>query len=309
MTASNALEPYRKYAERVQMLQEARKARPLKTLRNLGDYLAHYAHFTRASEMRGVSQAHIAGLASALGNLSQSESALGLFSDAFEEASERLAIGCVLLTMKDPPLAAFKLVQWWLKLDFIAATGLMELARQKAVPGKKGVYFDQAFRDELLQVLLVHSDYPRTWFQQMGYALGIEEKKIPLFTDIFEWIAITTSLLACAKEMQEIRQEWIENLASRLLGNLNRIIEAIDSDSLSEEVPRERALLEQMRIALERSDIDGFMKTWVGLLEESHYPKEHFQNDLSAIKGLFTRFKEAYFASKENPATMAHLVG
>jgi hypothetical protein len=305
---TNAVEAYHKYVAKVGLLRAQQKNRPLKALQVLGDYAQHYSDLTGILELGKVSKTHVIGLMGAMGNLSRSRSALGLFSDDFEKVTGELAIMIVALTLRNPPLLAVQLVQWWLELTAMAVVGAVELARQATEP-KKEVYYDPEFRDELLQILIFSSDYPQYWFYEMGDAVGVEKQKIPLFGAIFEALAIVLALTACAKDVDALRTEWVENLVTRLQRNVDKILEALDMGESSLEGSGERAYLEEIRLSLERRNIEGLIQTWLDLLEASGYSRELFKGDLDNMKTLFFHFKEAYQASKKTKSAQMHMVG
>lgn len=302
-------EKYRKYLEKVERLYTQTKRRPIKNMQGLSDYFSHYAFMAELLEFKQVSKTHILGLYGALGNLKKSESGLGLFSDGFDIVADKIAYGILTLTIKEPPLATQQLLKWWVELIVIGLAGALELARRMSLTKVKEGKYDPSFRDELLLTLLFSTEFPKTCFQKMGDALLIEKTKMAAFIATLETLSILVALRSYSKE--GFKKELVESLSARLTKNLGVILSACDSlDSADQDAFQTlRTYFEQMQLALERGDIDGLVQIEGDLLESCGYSKENFQNDLEMMKSLFLRFKEAYYASKENKSTTVHMVG
>lgn len=297
-----ATENYRKHLEKVRALSQQGKRRPLNILKGLNDFSNLYAEIAEMQELKKATKSHLFAIIGAMGRLKASESALGLFSDSFEDVTELMAEGICTLTMKNPPLAAPKLVKRWLQLTVIVVTGLLELARHVKPTTVKEKAFDPKFKDELLLNLLFNTDYPRFVFGQMAVTLNLEKKKEALFIAIFESIAIITALSAYSKDEEGFNINLAACLIPRLAKNLQVILSQTEEETMG-------AFIQQMQIAIDAQDHEGLIKTWVDLMEAAGYNREAFLSDLKVMKDLFLRYKEAFTASRAQKTAMVHVIG
>lgn len=309
-------EAYSHYIEKMERhLAEKRRKDPL-ILKGLADFAENYTSLAKMFLSEKISRTHLIGLKVALTPLCKSRSNLGILSESFERSVDLLTNALLQRVVKSPSKQTEETLGYWIQLTIVIAIGLLEAAKEEGSSTKKDVPIDTGFRNELLLLLIFYTEYPRHLFKQMAEALGIEISHHPLFISSLEALALLVALYAIAKNPGELNVPAVENMTPRLLQDLETISKSIDPKATSSAgISDERtvmflgAALEEMRLALERGELEELTRLLVDFLEDIGYSKENFSNDLAEIKKLFLRFKTAYQESQENKSTLVNLVG
>lgn len=291
----------RKYVNKLSSAAVAAKRKPLKSLRCVSDQFDNYAWIAGLFELKKISKTHLIGLTAALQQLRKSESALGLFSDQFEECCMKAASYIGQRILPEAALAEKKLIQYWIELMVIGEVALLEMARKKDA----AVSSDEEFRDELLLLLFFSSGFPKAVFREMSAGLGITGKSEKIFISMMRIIAFLTAVLAYSDAEGWFRPNNIDNLRPHLLRDLMILAEASDS---AQSGPM-RAYIEQMQLAIEKHDMPALKQTISDLLESNGYLPDNLKVDIGEMKGLFNQLKDAYQAAKETKTNVIHLVG
>lgn len=292
---------YKKFVDKARAMQKQRKARPLAMTVGLADVMGHFAEIAGSLELSQATKAHIIGLSACMANLKASESKLGLFSDPFIDIAEILGQEIASMTWKNGGLSREKTIQWWLEATILVGVGMLALGQDKK-PSKETEDLDPIFRDELLLSLFFHTGYPKLVFKVMAEALEVPKSKEELFTSLFEGIMMIFTLVAFSNEQETIRADLGESMKDKLQMNIAVIKEGIENSTV-------KAYLELAEIALDKGEIDQLALSLQDLMKTAGYTTELLSKDISAIKGLFKRFKLAYYASQENTMNMIHMIG
>lgn len=294
-------DPYKKFVDKARSMQRQRKSRPLAMTGGLASFLGHFAEIAGSLELSAATKAHIIGMSACMSNLKSSESALGLFSDPFIDIAEMLGQEIASMTLKNGGISKEKTIQWWLEVAILVGVGMLALGQEKK-PSKETEILDTGFRDELLLSLFFYTGYPKLAFKAMAEALEIPENKEKLFISSFEGIMMIFTLVAYSSEQETIRKDLGEALKDKLQMSLKEVKEGIENSTI-------KAYLELAEIALDKGEIDQLAISLQDLMKTAGYTTELLHKDISAIKDLFKRFKQAYFASQENTMNMIHMVG
>lgn len=295
----NKEERYTKYVEKVQTLNEHTKRRPLPAYKALSDFYDRYAAIAGILELKGSSRAHVLGLAVCMENLTNPASSLSLLSASFENVTKSLSSKIAALTLKTPTSASSQLIQWWLVLSLMTVVGLLELGKAKDSMREDVMLPDTAFQNHLLLLLFFESGYPTIAFKEMGEALGVPENKIKLFTAFFELLTLTFALIASSKEEEGLKKELVEDLMPKIDQDFMTLLQTMDQN----------AHLEQIRLSLEKGDHDNLILTCEDLLATENYSKEELYKDISAMKELFIRLKQACQDARARPSNVIHVAG
>lgn len=297
-------ELFTKYVENVQALDENSKRKGLPAGGSLNDFYSRYAFICSLLELKKVSQAHVFGLSACMKNLCGKNSSLCLLSLAFEQMTEKLAGGILTLTLKKKSSPAVqKLVQWWLMLSLMAVIGLLELKAAKQSQRQEEIPPDVDFQNELLLLLFFATNYPKIVFKEMAESIEIPQEKIATFTALFELLALAFALSALSKEEEGLKRELVNDLLPNIEKNLALVLSALG------ETDRTRSFLEQIQIALEKDEIDNLTLICQDFLESEGYSRELLFKDISAIKSLFIRLKQACQDAKARPSNTIHMAG
>lgn len=294
-------ERFTKYVESVQTLNENTKKKPLPSGKALSDFYERFAFISGLLELKGISQAHVLGLSACMENLCGTESSLSLFSKSLEQIAEKLASGVLTITLKKNPTPAVqKLVQWWLILSLMTAVGLLEMGKAKETKHKVGdIPPDIAFQNQLMLLLFFGTNYPNIVFKEMAEAVKVPPERVGIFTALFELLALTFALISFSGE--ELKEEFVYDLLPRINKDLNLLLPEVEDNT--------KAFLEQIRKALEKGEIDNLQQIFRDLLESEGYSQEALQKDISAMKGLFLRLKQACLDAKAAPTNVIHMAG
>lgn len=298
-------ERFSKYVEKVQTLNEQTKRKPLPSCTAMSDFFNQYTSLCGMLELKGVSRVHALGLSACMENLCGSKSALSLLSESFNQTAEKLAEGILTIALKKKPTPAkLQLVKWWLILSLMTVVGLLELGKAKEAPYKnEAIPPDIAFQNELLLILFFATNYPKIAFTEMAEAVEVPQERVSIFTAIFELLSLGFALIASSKEEEGLKSEFVEDLAPQVQKDLAIILSALD------ETDKTRSFLEQIQISLEKGENDNLILICQDLLESMGYSKETLFKDVSAMKNLFIRLKQACLDAKAQPTNVIHMVG
>lgn len=298
-------ERFTKYVERVQNLNEQTKRRPLPSCKAISDFYERFATLAGILELKGVSRAHVVGLSACMENLCGTGSSLSILSGSFHQITEKLSSGVISITLKkNGSLAVQKLVQGWLMLSLMTVVGLLELGKAKEMPLKEGaIPPDIDFQNQLLLLLFFATNYPKIAFTEMAEAVEIPQERVTIFTALFELLALAFALIASSKEDEGLKEELVEDLASRIQKNIDLLLPALEGTD------KTRSFLEQIQISIEKGETDNLILVCQDLLESEGYSKDALYKDISAMKSLFIRLKQACQDAKSAPSNVIHMVG
>jgi hypothetical protein len=308
MVQTTKEERFSKYVEKVQSANDQNQRKVLPSCTAMSDFYAQYASIIGILELKGVSRAHVIGLSACMENLCNPASNLSLFSGSLDLAVEKLADGILSVACKKKPTpAASKLVKWWLILSLMTVVGLLELGKAKErVYKEEEIPPDVDFQNELLLLLFFASDYPKIVFKEMGEAVNVPRERISTFTALFELLALVFALIASSKEEEGLKTELVEDLAPKLLQDLDLVLSSLEE---TDQAGSSRPFLEQIRTSLEKGERDNLILICQDLLESGGYSRETLFKDVSAMKELFIRLKQACLDSKARPTNVVHMVG
>lgn len=308
------------YRDKVIRLEEIVTRKRIPQLKAIGKLLTELKHITIASGASEASKIFILGAASALKGIKKSESQLGLFSDDFENLTELMATELASNSFSKVDAGVKRVLKWYIELILITVIGVLHLAAKppsrlndEVNEIERTEVFENIFKNELILRLFFSTEYPRDVFKEMAESLGAKDRGCQLMINAFEGAALIAATLSFANGDVELNGKYLENVFPRLKGCIEKMIVYLPESTFNGEGEVKtgdfKAFLRETLMALEQQDPISLIHVYSDVIENYGLAEKNLNQDIKAIKKMFTHYEEAFKALSMQRVNTVDMVG